>query len=80
MKKKSRFNLRGLAMREDLIDNLDFTEEDYDNARGEWDTADFNEFIDNVIDRVQFNKGTLDDAIRTATETYKHMPNNNDYE
>ena len=55
-------------MKTELIESLDFTEEDYNE-----NVASFNEFIDAIIVFVEQNGGTLEDAIIMANDTYYQL-------
>lgn len=57
-------------MKTELIESLDFTEEDYNEKIAGEDVASFNEFIDAIIVFVEQNGGTLEDAIIMANDTY----------
>ena len=46
-------------MKTELIESLDFTEEDYNEKIAGEDVASFNEFIDAIIVFVEQNGGTL---------------------
>ena len=56
-------------MKTELIESLDFTEEDYNEKIAGEDVASFNEFIDAIIVFVEQNGGTLEDAIIMANDT-----------
>ena len=60
-------------MKTELIENLDFTEEDYNEKIAGEDVATFNEFIDAVIAFVEQSGGTLEDAIVMANDTYYQL-------
>ncbi|WP_025068739.1 hypothetical protein [Bacteroides gallinarum] len=60
-------------MKTELIENLDFTEEDYNERMAGEDIASFNEFIDAVIAFVEQNGGTLEDAIIMANDAYYQL-------
>ena len=60
-------------MKTELIENLDFTEEDYNEKIAGEDVATFNEFIDAVISFVEQSGGTLEDAIVMANDTYYQL-------
>ena len=51
----------------ELIESLDFTEEDYNEKIAGENVASFNEFIDAIIVFVEQNGGTLEDAIIMLT-------------
>lgn len=60
-------------MKTELIESLDFTEEDYNEKIADEDVASFNEFIDAIIVFVEQNGGTLEDAIIMANDTYYQL-------
>ena len=60
-------------MKTELIENLDFTEEDYNERMAGEDIASFNEVIDAVIAFVEQNGGTLEDAIIMANDAYYQL-------
>lgn len=60
-------------MKTELIESLDFTEEDYNEKIAGKDVASFNEFIDAIIVFVEQNGGTLEDAIIMANDTYYQL-------
>lgn len=60
-------------MKTELIESLDFTEEDYNEKIAGEDAASFNEFIDAIIVFVEQNGGTLEDAIIMANDTYYQL-------
>ncbi len=62
-----------MKMKTDLIENLDFTEEDYNEKTAGEDIASFNEFIDAVIAFVEQSGGTLEDAIILANDAYYQL-------
>ena len=60
-------------MKTELIENLDFTEKDYNEKRAGEDIASFNEFIDAIIAFVEQSGGTLEDAIIMADDAYYQL-------
>ena len=60
-------------MKTELIESLDFTEEDYNEKIAGENGASFNEFIDAIIVFVEQNGGTLEDAIIMANDTYYQL-------
>ena len=60
-------------LKTELIESLDFTEEDYNEKIAGEDVASFNEFIDAIIVFVEQNGGTLEDAIIMANDTYYQL-------
>lgn len=60
-------------MKTELVENLDFTEKDYNDKIAGEDIASFNEFIDTVIAFIKQNGGTLDDAIIMANDAYLQL-------
>ena len=60
-------------MKTELIESLDFTEEDYNEKIAGGNVASFNEFIDAIIVFVEQNGGTLEDAIIMANDTYYQL-------
>lgn len=60
--------------REDIIDMIDFSEEEYnERVTGKDDVATFDEFIDNVINIVKENNGTIEDAVFIANDAYRNL-------
>ena len=66
--KKKRYLL--VSMKTELIENIGFTEEEY-NARtlGE-DVASFDEFINAIVAFVEESGGSLEDAVDMANDAY----------
>ena len=60
-------------MKTELIESLDFTEENYNEKIACENVASFNEFIDAIIVFVEQNGGTLEDAIIMANDTYYQL-------
>lgn len=60
-------------MKTELIENLDFTEKDYNEKIAGEDIASFNEFIDAIIAFVEQSGGTLEDAIIMADDAYYQL-------
>ena len=60
-------------MKTELIESLDFTEDDYNEKIAGENVASFNEFIDAIIVFVEQNGGTLEDAIIMANDTYYQL-------
>lgn len=60
-------------MKTELIENLDFTEDDYNIKLAGEDIASFNEFIDAIIAFVEQSNGTLEDAIIMANNAYYQL-------
>ena len=60
-------------MKTELIENLDFTEKDYNEKAAGEDIASFNEFIDAIIAFVEQSGGTLEDAIIMADDAYYQL-------
>lgn len=60
-------------MKTELIENLDFTEDDYNIKLAGEDMASFNEFIDAIIAFVEQSNGTLEDAIIMANNAYYQL-------
>lgn len=60
--------------REDIIDMIDFSEEEYnERVAGKDDVATFDEFIDNIINIVKENNGTIEDAVFIANDAYRNL-------
>ena len=60
-------------MKTELIENLDFTEKDYNEKTAGEDIDSFNEFIDAIIAFVEQSGGTLEDAIIMADDAYYQL-------
>ena len=60
-------------MKTELIENLDFTEKDYNEKTAGEDIASFNEFIDAIIAFVEQSGGTLEAAIIMADDAYYQL-------
>ena len=61
-------------MKTELIESLDFTEEDYNEKIAGEDVASFNEFIDAIIVFVEQNGGTLED-VKPLRLCHRHKRN-----
>lgn len=60
--------------REDIIDMIDFSEEEYnEKVAGKDDVATFDEFIDSIINIVKENNGTIEDAVFIANDAYRQL-------
>lgn len=60
--------------REDVIDMIDFSKEEYnEKVAGKDDVATFDEFIDSIINIAKENNGTIEDAVFIANDAYRHL-------
>ena len=60
--------------REDIIDMIDFSEEEYnERVTGKDDVATFDEFIDSIINIAKENDGTIEDAVFIANDAYRKL-------
>lgn len=60
--------------KEQLIDSLTFTEDDYNKANEGCDEyATFDEFIDGIIDACREWDGTLEDAVFQAEDAFEKI-------
>ena len=57
-------------MRTELIDNICFTEEEYDIRTGDESCASFDEFIDAILMFVNESGGGLEEAVDMANEAF----------
>lgn len=57
-------------MRAELIDNIVFTEEEYNIRTKDEDCASFDEFIDAILMFVNESGGSLEDAVDMANEAF----------
>ena len=58
-------------MKTQLIENIDFTREEYnEKTKGNDGFFSFDEFIENVVSIVEENNGTLQDAIFMAHDAF----------
>ena len=63
-----------LSMGEELIDAIDFTEEEYNKrTAGKEDMASFSEFIDNIVKETEGNNGNLKDAIFIENDAFSKL-------
>lgn len=60
-------------MKEELINSIEFTKEEYNEKTNGEGFATFDEFIDNIISSVEENNGTLEDAIFIANDSYNNL-------
>ena len=58
------------SMRTELIDNIVFTEEEYNIRTGDEDCASFDEFIDAILMFVKESGGGLEDAVDMANDAF----------
>lgn len=59
-----------MTMKEELVNNIDFTQEEYEEiAQGEG-ISSFDKFIENVVSIVKEHNGTLEDAIFIANDAF----------
>ena len=60
--------------REDVIDMIDFSKEEYnEKVAGKDDVATFDEFIDSIINIAKENNRTIEDAVFIANDAYRHL-------
>lgn len=58
------------SMKKELIENISFTEEEYNIQMEGENTASFDEFIDAILMFVEESGGTLEDAVCMANDTF----------
>ncbi len=61
------------VMRTDLLNSIDFTEEEYNEKVSGEGFENFDKFIDNILSSVKENSGTLEDAIFMANDAFKQL-------
>lgn len=60
-------------MKTDLINSIDFTEDEYNEKVSGEDFETFDKFIDKIISSTEENSGTLEDAIFMADDAFKQL-------
>lgn len=61
------------VMRTNLLNSIDFTEEEYNEKVSGEGFENFDKFIDNILSSVKENSGTLEDAIFMANDAFKQL-------
>ncbi len=61
------------VMRTDLLNSIDFTEEEYNEKVSGEGFENFDKLIDNILSSVKENSGTLEDAIFMANDAFKQL-------
>lgn len=60
-------------MRTELLENICFTEEEYNTRTKDEDCASFDEFIDAILMFVNESGGSLEDAVDMANEAFLEL-------